>query len=406
MPSCRTAPSPAPALQNRGLDAARAGAYLRQGLAASALAALAACHMDGEITGHSADPIVGGEDIAIEEVPWQVSLQSSFGGSHFCGGSILSENWVITAAHCVDSGDSVSTTQVAAGITDQSDEGQVADVAELIIADGYGNINGGVENDFAILRLDSPLDLSGSAASAIELVTPEDREAGATEPGTPALVSGWGATSEGGDGAETLQAVEIPIMSEADAIDAYGSAVTDDQLAAGLEEGGKDACQGDSGGPLVVDVDGTPKLAGVVSWGDGCAREGSPGMYARVSAFESLVVETVGRNRCQSVMTHRGSEVSCEDDDDGDDGDDNGDDDGDGNGGSCEGACGFESADGCHCDHECEDRGDCCDDFDSICVPDGSCAGACGDQSLDDCYCDAECLDEGDCCPDIEAACL
>jgi hypothetical protein len=121
---------------------------------------------------------------------------------------------------------------------------------------------------------------------------------GLTDPGVVSTVSGWGALSEGGPSPDDLQAVEVPIISNEDAQAAYPEVtITEDQLAAGLlDEGGKDSCQGDSGGPLIVpDAEGTGfLLAGIVSWGFGCARPDAPGMYGRVSSFADFINEVLG----------------------------------------------------------------------------------------------------------------
>lgn len=233
--------------------------------------------------------IVGGTNTTIAANPWQVSLQSS-SGSHFCGGSILNANWILTAQHCVNSGGSISRPgRVAAGSTTlsgMSTSGQIRTVAEVIVYPGYVDAN--VGKDVALLRLSSPLDLSGANVKAIGLVTAADASAGVTNPGVVTTVTGWGALSSGGSSPNTLQTVNVNILSNSQAQTSYpNETITPDQLAAAAP--GKDSCQGDSGGPLTVLKGGTPVLAGVVSWGYGCADSRYPGMYARVSSFESWI---------------------------------------------------------------------------------------------------------------------
>ncbi len=248
--------------------------------------------LNGE-TGTTTRAIVGGADTTIEQHPWQVTLQVPE-VAHWCGGSILSLDWILTAAHCVD-GFPASDVTVRAGLTrlSQSDR-QISRVSEIIVFPGY--VHPTLGKDVALLRLSTPLDLSGPKASAIGLVTQRDEALGLTDPGVDTLVTGWGALSEGGSGPDTLQVVEVPVISNAVAEQAYQAiyptlTITDDQLAAGLFNiGGKDSCQGDSGGPLtVVNGSGTRLLAGVVSWGFGCARPQLPGMYARVSRFVAWI---------------------------------------------------------------------------------------------------------------------
>lgn len=240
----------------------------------------------GDTLGSRTNRIVGGTDADIRDYPWQVSLQDqSFG--QFCGGSVVHERWVITAAHCVEDGAPFFVR--AATTRSNSRNGQDRDVADVIVHPEY---NGFVEDgrDIALVRLVSPLDLSDPRVAAIPLVTATNAAAGLTDPGVLSVITGWGSTREGGSTVTTLQQASIPIVSLADAIDAYGFNIGSDQIAAGiLGVGIVDACQGDSGGPLVVPSQGSFALAGVVSWGNGCARPDFPGLYARVSSFEDFI---------------------------------------------------------------------------------------------------------------------
>ena len=238
--------------------------------------------------------IVGGTTTTIDVNPWQVSLQSS-SGSHFCGGSILNANWILTAQHCVKSGSSVSTPgRIVAGVTNrtQGSSGQIRTVSQVVVFPGYVDAN--VGKDVALLRLSSPLDLSGANAKAIPIVTAADAAAGVTATGVVARVTGWGTTSSGGSTLPTtLMTVDVKVVSNSAAQSSYPQeSIGADQLAAAAS--GKDSCQGDSGGPLTVDKNGTRVLAGVVSWGYGCADARYPGMYARVSEFESWINTTIG----------------------------------------------------------------------------------------------------------------
>jgi secreted trypsin-like serine protease len=234
--------------------------------------------------------IVGGTATTIAANPWQVSLQSS-SGFHFCGGSVINENWILTAQHCVNDGGTISKpARVEAGTTTISGSGQVRSVAEVIVYPGYVDASKG--KDVALLRLSTPLDLSGANVKAIGLVTEADAAGGLTNTGVVTRVTGWGTLSSGGSSPDTLQTVDVNVVSNSSAQSSYPSeTITADQLAAAAP--GKDSCQGDSGGPLTV-VKGTGRaLAGVVSWGYGCADARYPGMYARVSSFESWITSTI-----------------------------------------------------------------------------------------------------------------
>lgn len=238
--------------------------------------------------------IVGGEDADIADYPWQVALMQ--GSTQFCGGSIIHEEWILTAAHCLTG--SWTAQYIRAGVTNRNHTtGQDINVVEYFT---HPNFNNPVSwaNDIALLRLESPLDLSGPNAKAIPIVTQADANAGLTNPGIFSAVTGWGALSAGGPSSNILQVVMVPIVSNAEAMNPGGyspGSITDDMLCAGdMASGGIDACQGDSGGPLAVpDGAGGWKLAGITSWGNSCALPNYPGVYARVSYFEDWIGQYV-----------------------------------------------------------------------------------------------------------------
>jgi len=250
------------------------------GLAISFLAS-AACVTEGPELGMETQEIVGGTATQITSVPWQVSLQSA-AGAHFCGGSIISPTWIVTAAHCVAEG---APGRIVAGIsrTSQSASGQVRNVKRVISYPGYTDPTAG--KDAALIELTTPLTIDGTSVKAIRPITSAS-SAALTAPGVMATVSGWGTTTEGAQTLpDQLQSVQVPIVALTAANTAYNMTLTEDQLAAGTSAGGKDSCQGDSGGPLVVMNGGEAQLAGIVSWGEGCARANTPGLYGRVSSF-------------------------------------------------------------------------------------------------------------------------
>jgi hypothetical protein len=235
--------------------------------------------------------IVGGSNTDITKVPWQVAVNKN--GGHWCGGSIIADRWILTAAHCV-SGQPMSSLQVVAGITKFSDTtGQKRSVSSIHVFPGY--VDATLGKDAALLELSSALDLSGNKARAIAVATLVDAES--FDPNQLGLVSGWGTLSFGGPLPDTLQSVRVPIVPLPVAEAAYGE-LTSDQLAAGaMGVGGIDSCQGDSGGPLVVDSPRGPLLAGTVSWGEGCAEPDYPGMYGRVASFADWIAQTMQTNR-------------------------------------------------------------------------------------------------------------
>ncbi|MFJ7423961.1 S1 family peptidase [Streptomyces uncialis] len=232
--------------------------------------------------------VVGGQPADIVHSPWVVALSSRdrFGGTRagqFCGGAVVGPTTVLTAAHCV--GPEVLGTS----------PGEVGDLA--VIA-GRGDLlaGGGTEVrvrdtwvspehdrttnawDLAVLTLAEPLPDSHVIPMA-ESGDPAYRA------GAPAAVYGWGDATGRGDYARSLRVGQVEVLPDELCQDAYpggpeGRYLADSMLCAGVREGGRDACQGDSGGPLVAEG----RLIGLVSWGSGCGRAGSPGVYTRLSA--------------------------------------------------------------------------------------------------------------------------
>ncbi|XP_015520032.2 trypsin-1 [Neodiprion lecontei] len=228
--------------------------------------------------------IVGGEDAAIEEVPYQVSLQVF--GSHICGGAIISDTWILTAAHCMVYPRRWFT--VRAGSTVSSIGGTRTSLSSVVSHASYSSNRWGIPiNDIALLQLASALTLD-STRQPISLYA-VDEEATV---GSIAVITGWGTLTEGGSASRTLQTVSVPIISKADCNSAYSvwGGLPDGQICAAYPEGGKDACQGDSGGPLAI----SGRLAGVVSWGNGCARAGWPGVYTEVASYRSWISTNSG----------------------------------------------------------------------------------------------------------------
>jgi trypsin len=261
-----------------------------------AATALPGCALDVEDVDTRSEDIVGGQAAQPGEFPWQIALQRKYGQTfyHSCGGSILNARWVVTAAHCVK-GVTVKSMRVVAGDHNRNvSEGveQTSGVSRAVIHPGYNSST--FENDIALLELSSPLVLSAARrTAAVALFTPAHRAAGLDAPGTLAIISGWGDTTEGGNLPDVLQFAEVPVVSDAAARAVYGdSAIVESMLPAGYDEGGVDTCQGDSGGPLVIEGPSGPLLAGLTSWGTGCARPGIPGIYTEVSYFNDFILST------------------------------------------------------------------------------------------------------------------
>ncbi|AWE52852.1 serine protease [Streptomyces nigra] len=231
--------------------------------------------------------VVGGFPVDVSQSPWTVAVSSRdrFGGTRagqFCVGAVVGRSTVLTAAHCLSpevlgsTPDQVSDLSVIAGRTDlTSSRGREVPVSGAWVNPDYdGDTNDG---DFAVLSLAEAL----PASAVIGMAGAGDP---AYAPGTRALVYGWGDVTGAGDYPRGLRAAQVRVLPDALCEEAYpgggeGRYLGDSMVCAGERQGGRDACQGDSGGPLVAQG----KLIGLVSWGNGCGRAGSPGVYTRVS---------------------------------------------------------------------------------------------------------------------------
>ncbi|KAK7862755.1 hypothetical protein R5R35_002519 [Gryllus longicercus] len=222
--------------------------------------------------------IVGGSDTDITKYPYQVSVQLV--GSHWCGGSIISADYILSAAHCFGYLPLPYSVRVGSSVRNQG--GTVHRIAEYIVHKQYGT--NGHDFDIALLRLETPITFS-AAAQPVTLEAQGDVVAA----GTPAVVTGWGDLEEKGAAADILQEVEVPIISNSACSEAYVG-ITERMICAGFQAGGYDTCQGDSGGPLVANG----RQVGIVSFGRGCARANAPGVYARVAALRAWIRENSG----------------------------------------------------------------------------------------------------------------
>ena len=244
--------------------------------------------------------VVGGSDAGPNEFP---SVAEITFGAFACTGTLIDSTHVLSAGHCGNPTGVVFAAPVGWPTplidvrigSNKTGEGENIPVSEVVVSpDYFGLMNS--RNDLSILTL-------SRASSHAPTQVAAGSERSIWNPGVLATIAGWGNTSaDGEEFPDTLQKARVPITTDAYCESAYPD---DDgwdfdpetMVCAGYPEGGVDTCQGDSGGPLFADGASARRVVGVTSWGNGCAQEGFPGVYARVADTKLRTwVESVAPN--------------------------------------------------------------------------------------------------------------
>ncbi|XP_056871562.1 transmembrane protease serine 9-like [Takifugu flavidus] len=237
--------------------------------------------------------IVGGQVAPEGSWPWQASLH--FSGGHRCGGSLINNRWVLSAAHCFQG---VRASDVTVYLGRQSQQGdnpneEALRVTQIINHPDYDSTT--INNDISLLQLAATVSFT-NYIQPVCLAAPEST----FHTGTDSWVTGWGNIGSGVPlpFPRNLMEVEVPIRGNRECNCNYGvGRITDNMVCAGLRSGGKDSCQGDSGGPLVIKQNSRWIQAGIVSFGTGCAQPDTPGVYARVSQYKTWINSHITSNQ-------------------------------------------------------------------------------------------------------------
>ena len=259
--------------------------------------------------------IVNGVQAEQNSWPWIVEFfmreKPGSNRGYTCGGTIIDEHWVITAAHCVldnkgnKLGGFIGTfAQWRTGKDDEGEFSMEAPPENVWVHPLYGQGSGN-NHDVALIRYDDSIFEKAVKKGAAGKVAAACMPCGDFVSGDACWVAGWGTTSQGGNTPSKLQSVGVNLFSQDYcAANTLYSDVMEDEICAGLPDsdgngltdGGKDSCQGDSGGPLICNVNGMATLTGIVSWGQGCANDGLPGVYGNVAHYSDFIYPTMAEN--------------------------------------------------------------------------------------------------------------
>ncbi|RHY09237.1 hypothetical protein DYB37_013035 [Aphanomyces astaci] len=233
--------------------------------------------------------IVNGTEVPIGKYPYVTGLRRTETGSSGCGASLVAPKILITAAHCSSSA-WATFASIGSHYLNGTKDGERIKIVKRTVHPKYNKATR-FDYDIAVFELET-----ASSFPPIKLNWDEDQF---SAPGVVSWVRGFGTTKSGGSQSPVLLEADVPIYSNAacqKALSAYSYNITASMICAG--GGFKDTCQGDSGGPLTVTRNGVEYLAGVTSWGIGCANPGLPGVYARISEARDFIEPFLPKPAC------------------------------------------------------------------------------------------------------------
>ncbi|XP_072775607.1 transmembrane protease serine 9 isoform X5 [Taeniopygia guttata] len=234
--------------------------------------------------------IVGGTDASRGEIPWQVSLKED--SRHFCGATIIGDRWLLSAAHCFNETipEEIEAYVGTTSINGTDENAVKVNVTRVIPHPLFNPMI--LDFDVAVLELARPLVFNKYIQPVCLPLAMQKFPVG-----KKCLISGWGDLQEGNDTKpESLQKASVGIIEQNTCNFLYNFSLTDRMICAGFMEGMVDSCQGDSGGPLACEVTpGVFYLAGIVSWGFGCAQAMRPGVYSRITRLTDWILDTISQ---------------------------------------------------------------------------------------------------------------
>ncbi|CAF3883433.1 unnamed protein product, partial [Rotaria sp. Silwood1] len=262
--------------------------------------------------------IVGGEEAVPYTWSFMVSLQHRSSNSHFCGGSIFSDSYILTAAHCVDD-ETPDRIQIVAGVHNRSDpNGVIREVDYIHIHPDWSSSSMERRHDIAMLHLSQPLGLASNPLLA-RICVPKVQWPNNVETypsnGTRLAAIGWGNIKQDwtNNSPDNLHQVQVFAIDNNDPICNKSLFDTQVQFCAALYEGGKDTCQGDSGGPILQWLGDQWEQVGITSFGKGCALKGDPGIYTRLAYYHEWIDTIAEEPEKPTSMTYTcdNTLVSC-----------------------------------------------------------------------------------------------